>query len=75
MMWEPDEQVPRESMRHRKDQSYDAIAGSIRVVNGEPWRYEYSDVDDKGEYDLLHRALPEGQSEKCGHCGLGGSHA
>ena len=72
MMWEPEEKEPRETMRHRKGKLYDAVAGSIRVVNGEPWRYEYSDVDDKGEYDLLHRALSEKQSVKCGHCGIGG---
>ena len=44
-------------------------AGSLIVINGEKWRYEYTDVDDKGEFDLVHRARPENQPS-VGYCGL-----
>lgn len=47
-------------------------AGTMWIVDGNPWRYEYSDCDAKGKFDLLHRARPEDGPHRTGYCGLAG---
>ena len=72
--WRWAESRGRETLKFRKGAAkYDAIAGTLRVVDGEPWRYEYSDIDSDGEFDLLHRELADNEKNPPkGYCGLAG---
>lgn len=47
------------------------VAGTLRVIGGKCWRYSHSDVDENGEFDLLHRA-PSDDAPRDGYCGLAG---
>lgn len=72
-LWEEAE-APREMMRlylseTERDGEPIVRAGSVRVVAGERWSYEYTDCDERGEFEALSRAAPEG-AEKLGYCGL-----
>ncbi len=78
MAWRWAGKNTRETTKMRHPVEYDAVAGSVRVVDGEPWRYEYTDIDSEGEFDLLHRWLSDEDQEKqgCrGYCGLAGDTA
>jgi len=74
MAWRRDDPA-RELLRFYKDDARRETmvsAGTMRVIDGEPWRYEYSDCDEKGEFELLHRARPENGPKSSGYCGLAG---
>lgn len=75
MAWRWDK-FERETLRFYKDdprrKTTYVQAGTLRIVDGQQWRYEHTDCDDKGEFELLHRALSEASDKRVGRCGLAG---
>ena len=77
MAWHWSDRPQRETRRLYKDETeIDGApvtrAGSWRVINGERWIYQYDDADEKGEFELVHRAGPD-DAPKRGYCGLAGA--
>lgn len=79
MAWRWEEGPRRETLRLYLDTTkVDGLpvvrAGSLRVIKGEKWRYEYTDIDERGEFEYLHRAAAD-DSPRLGYCGLAGTPA
>lgn len=77
MAWRWGVHPPRETRRVYKGETHKngnpiVRAGTLVVIDGQSWRYEYTDHDEKGEFDLVHRAYPESHP-RTGYCGKAGA--